>query len=51
MIDVGTVNLGQVTLDSIRKAEQIMRSKPVSSISPWSLLQFLPPGPCLEFLS
>jgi hypothetical protein len=28
-----------------------MRSKPVSSISPWSLLQFLPPGPCLEFLS
>ena len=43
---------GLLILDSIRKqAEQVMGSKPVSSIPSSSLHQFLPPGflPCLIF--
>lgn len=59
MIDVGgahltvvDVNPGQVVLVGIRKwAEQDMGNKPVSSMLPWSLLQFLTPDSCLEFLS
>lgn len=36
---------GCVVLDYIRKqAEQAMRGKPLSNISSWYLLQFLPPG-------
>ena len=42
---------GQVFLDSIRKqAEQAIRSKPVSSIPPWLLIQLLPPDACPDFL-
>jgi hypothetical protein len=38
---------GMVVLGSRRKqAEQAMRSKPESSISPWPLHQLLPPGFC-----
>jgi hypothetical protein len=36
-----------MVLGSIRmQAVRVMRSKPLSSISPWLLHQFLPPGPC-----
>ena len=35
-----------VVLGSIRKAEQAMGSKPVSSTLPWPLHQLLPPGSC-----
>jgi hypothetical protein len=46
---VGGANPRQVVLDCINKpTEQATRSKPISSITPWSLLQFLPPGFCLE---
>lgn len=38
----------QVVLDCIN-AEQAVRNQPISSTPPWPLLQFLPPGPCLEF--
>ena len=40
-----------VVLGSVgNKAEQTMKSKPVSSIPLWPLIQFLPPSSCLEFL-
>jgi hypothetical protein len=39
---------GQVAFGSLRKAEQAMKSKSVSSVLPWSLLQFLLLGSCLE---
>ena len=43
------VTPGPVGLYSARKqAEQTMRSKPVSSIPPWPLLQLLPPDPALD---
>jgi hypothetical protein len=39
---------GQVVLGVIRKQiKQAMGSKPVNSVSSWSLLQFLPPHSCL----
>jgi hypothetical protein len=41
---------GLVVVGAIRKqAEQAIGSKPVSSTPPWSLLQFLPLGSCLNF--
>lgn len=41
----------QMVLSWIRKkAEQAMGSKPLSSVSPWPLLRFLPPGLCLGLL-
>jgi hypothetical protein len=43
---------GPAVLSCIRKkAEMVMEEKPVNNIPPWSLLQFLPQGSCLEFLS
>ena len=59
MIDVGEPSSlcmvsapGQVVLDGIRKqVVQTMRSKPVSSISPWPLLQFLCPGSCPAWIA
>ena len=51
---VGGVIPGLVVLSSIRKqAEQAMRSKPVSSTPPWSLLQVLPLRflPCIPILT
>ena len=45
------VTPGQMVLDGAqRQAEQAMGSKPVSIISPWPLLQFLPPGSSPDFL-
>jgi hypothetical protein len=42
---------GQLVLGAIRKqAEQTMVSKPIMSIPPLPLLQFQPPGSCLELL-
>lgn len=42
---------GLVLLDCIKmQDEQAMRRKPGHSITPWSLLQFLPPSSCLESL-
>jgi hypothetical protein len=39
----------KVILGSVRKqTEQAVRSKAVSSVPPWPLLQFLPPSSCLE---
>lgn len=43
---------GCLVLDYIRKqAEQSMREKPLSNISSWYLLQFLPPGHSPVFLA
>ena len=48
---VGSASPGLVVLDAIRKqAEQVMGSKPVSSILLWSPHQLLLPGSALEFL-
>jgi hypothetical protein len=48
---VGGAISGKVIPECTRKqAEQAMGSKPVSSVPPWPLLQFLHPGSCLEFL-
>lgn len=45
------VSPGKGVLVGVRKwHHQFRRSKTVSSTSPWSLLQFLSPGSCLEFL-
>lgn len=42
----------QVVLDAVRKqAEEASSNKPISCIPPWLLLQCLPQGYCLEFLS
>jgi hypothetical protein len=42
--------MGAVVLGCImEQTEQAMRIKPVNSIHPWLLLQFLPPGSCLDF--
>jgi len=44
---VGGATFGRVALDSIKKqAEQVMRNKPVSSISPW-----LSSAPASRFLA
>lgn len=49
-IVVGTT-FGKMVQRCLRKqAEQAIRSKPISSILPWSLLQSIPLGPCLQFL-
>jgi len=43
---------GDRVLGAIRKqAEQVMDKKPVSTTLPWLLLQFLPSGSCLQFLT
>lgn len=48
---VGSATPWQVVPGGIRKqAEQTIKSKSVSTSSPWSLLQCLPPGSQLEFL-
>lgn len=47
---VGSATPGKVVPACIRKqAEQALESKPVHNMSSWLLLQFLPPGSCLEF--
>lgn len=48
---MGSAISGFVDLACIRVAEQVWGDKPVSSASPWSLLQFLLPGSGLEFLA
>jgi len=46
---VGEAMPGQVILGGTRKqTKQTMKSKQVSSTSPWLLLQFLPPSSSLE---
>jgi hypothetical protein len=47
---VGTVIPGQLILSCIKEVEEVTRSKPVGSIAPKSLLQFLPPSSCPELL-
>ena len=49
MLTVGSAIPGLVVLSSIRKqAEQVMRSKSISSTLPWPLHRLLLPGSCLE---
>jgi hypothetical protein len=49
---VGSAASGQMILGCMgRQAEKAMGSKPVNIVPLWSLLQFLPPGSCLDFLS
>lgn len=44
----GKMVLGHITK---KQTEQIIESKPISSILPWYLLWFLPPGLSLQFFS
>jgi hypothetical protein len=50
---MGYAILGLVFLSCVRKqAEKAMEIKPIAAFFlPWFLLQSLPPGYCLEFLS
>lgn len=44
------VTLGQMLLECIgRQIEQATKNKPISSVPPWSLLQFWSPDSCLDF--
>jgi hypothetical protein len=48
---VSNTTSGQLVLGDRRKqAEQATRSKAINHVLSWSLLQFLPPGSCLELL-
>jgi hypothetical protein len=47
---LGTFDISISSLASGQQAEQTMGNKPVSIIPPWSVVLFLPPDSCLEFL-